>query len=83
MREAKSDFEKDIINKCPSQPTLFFNCINSRTKNRGRFSVIKASNIVYANEEKMCEILDDKFQSVFVHDLYFDMANALANVKNT
>ena len=82
MREAKLNFEKDIINKCTSQPKLFFNYINSKTKSRDQISAIKDNNIVYSKEEEMCEILNEKFQSVFVQDPYFYMANTRTNVKN-
>ena len=73
MREAKKDFEKDIISKCEDQPKLFYNYINSKTKSKTQIIAIKENETVFTKEKDMCEILNKKFKSVFTHDEHNDI----------
>lgn len=71
--EAKLDFEKEIINKFKSIVIL---------RVQIKFNTNKGNKIIYSREEEMCEILNKKFQSVFVQNPYRDMANTCTNAKN-
>ena len=53
MREAKLEFEKDIINKCASQPKLFFNYIIVKLKVGIKLALSKTITL-YILRRKKC-----------------------------
>lgn len=51
-------------------------------KGYNRQIYVNSNDIIYSKEEDMYEILNKKFQSVFVQNPYRDMANTCTNAKN-
>lgn len=58
-KEARLDFEKDIINKCTNNQELSLEDLNSKTKRIHHVSDIKDNNTVYTMKEEMYEIFNE------------------------
>ena len=70
-REAQTNYEKDIVVKCQSQPKLFYSYVKSKIKVTDKIQSIMDEGTSYTNEEDICEIFNKKFQSVFTKEKYF------------
>ena len=70
-REAQIDHEKDIVNKCQSQPKLFYKYVKGKIKVTDKIQSIMDEGKSFSNEEDICEIFNKKFQSVFTKENEF------------
>ena len=67
-RKAERHFEKGIVDKCKTEPGLFYKFINSKLKVKDNIQRLKMRNRFMENEKERFETLNEKFQSVFVHN---------------
>ena len=63
MREEKS--EKDIIDKCKTEPKLFYGFINRKIKLKGKIVKIKDREQIFDDPKDMTKVLNKRFQAVF------------------
>ena len=77
LREEKYKYEKDIMDKCKSEPKLFYRHINSRMKKREGITELKDNGRVYNDEKDMAEVMNRKFQTVFTEEEDFDVGDGV------
>ena len=71
-REEKYNYEKGIMDKCKSDPKLFYRHVNSKLKKREGISSLKVDGVMYDQEQDMSEVMNRCFQSVFMEEGEFE-----------
>ena len=71
-REEKYNYEKRIMDKCKSDPKLFYRHVNSKMKKREGISSLKVDGVMYDQEQDMSEVMNRCFQSVFTEEGEFE-----------
>lgn len=72
IREVKKNYEKNIVNKCESDPKLFYRYINSKLKVKKQITKLRVDDKTYENVTDMCEVMNNGMGSVFNKDEIFD-----------
>ena len=75
MREEKHNYERNIMDKCKSDPKLFYRHVNSKMKRRERITGMKVEGMVYTDEQDMAEVINENFQKVFTEEGDFDLVD--------
>ena len=65
-RNEQCNYERNIVDKCKNEPKLFYRYINGRLKSKDSVSKLRVGEKIYEREEELCEVMNEKFQSVFV-----------------
>ena len=73
MRMEKLNYEKDIINKCKTDPKLFYRHINGKMKKREGITCLTVEGIEYHKEQDMAEVMNKCFQTVFTEEGDFEV----------
>ena len=73
MRNEKLNYEKDIMDKCKSNPKLFFRHINGRMKKREGITGLRVDGKLYSETTEMAEVMNERFQSVFTEEGEFKL----------
>ena len=73
MREEKQNFEKDIMDKCKSDPRLFYKHVNGRKKNWEGITRLVVDGEEQTGAKSIAEAMNDRFQSVFTKEEDFSM----------
>ena len=73
MREEKHDYEKDIMEKCKSDPKLFYRHVNSKMKKQEGVTRLKIEGNIIHEELDMAEEMNKGFQKVFTEEGDFDL----------
>ena len=70
-REEEAKYEKNIVDKYESDPKLFYKYINGKTKIKGAIQRLRVEGRVIEEDGELTQVLNDKFESVFVKDKEF------------
>ena len=73
MRTEKLNYEKDIMDKCKSNPKLFYRHINGKMKKREGITGLRVDGKIYDQIEEMAEVMNERFQTVFTEEGDFDL----------
>ena len=73
MREEKQSFEKDIMDKCQSDPRLFYKHVNGKRKNWEGITKLVVDGEEQTKARGMAEVMNKRFQSVFTKEEDFNM----------
>lgn len=65
-RQEAKNYEKNIVNKCESDPRLFYRHINSKIKTKEKIKRLKRGDTVFEDDESLCEVMNDTLHTVFV-----------------
>ena len=68
IRQAKKDYEKNIVNKCENDPKLFYKYLNNKLKVKKQITSLRVEDKVYENVQEMCEVMNRRLGSVFSKD---------------
>ena len=77
MRAEKLNYEKDIMDKCKSDPRLFYSHINGKLKKREGITGLKVEGITYSGEQDMAEVMNKEFQTVFTMEGDFGLTDVV------
>ena len=73
MRNEKLNYEKDIMDKCKSNPKLFYRHINGKMKKREGITGLRVDGKLYNETNEMAEVMNERFQSVFTKEGEFEL----------
>ena len=68
VRNAKRNFEKKLAKNIKKNSKSFYSYLKSITSNRSSVGPIKEGNELISDDQKMCEILNTFFSSVFTKE---------------
>ena len=68
MREERRKYEKDIIDKCKSEPRLFYKHVNGMRKKWEGITRLIVDGQEYTEARGMAEVMNARFQSVFTEE---------------
>ena len=68
MREEKWKYEKDIMDKCQSDPRLFYKHVNNKRKKWEGIMKLKVDGKEHTEARSMAEVMNVQFQSVFTEE---------------
>ena len=71
-REEQRNYEKNIVEKCKDEPKLFYRFINGKLKSQDTVQRLRVGGELYEREEELCEVMNEKFQTVFVQEEGFE-----------
>ncbi|WP_435336435.1 hypothetical protein, partial [Klebsiella pneumoniae] len=69
-RKEKRLFEKKKknVSKCKNEPKLFYRYVNGKMRNKDCIIRLREGNVIYDKVEDMCEIMNNRLQTVFVEE---------------
>ena len=67
-REEERQYEKDIVSKSKKEPKLFYRYVNGKMKVKDSIARLRDGDETYEREEDLCEIMNNKLQSVYVSE---------------
>ena len=70
-REEERKYEKNIVDKCRNEPKMFYRFVNGKMKQKVGISKLTVDGVVYEEEAEICEIMNKKFQEVFLEESEF------------
>ena len=70
-REEEIKFERNIVEKCESDPKLFYRHINGKLKAKESVKRLRTEDRIVESDEEICEVLNDKLTSVFTEEDQF------------
>ena len=73
IREEKRNYEKDIMEKCQSDPRLFYKHVNARKKKGEGITKLVVDGQEYTEVRSMAEVMNERFQSVFTEEEIFNL----------
>lgn len=70
-KQEARNYEKNIVDKCESDPKLFYRYVNSKMKITDKIMRLREGDNIYDDDEKMCEIMNNALHSVYTRDEQF------------
>ena len=71
-REERYKYEKGVMEKCKSDPKLFYRHVNGKMKKREGIVSLEVDGVVYDRAEEMSEVMNKCFQKVFTEEGDFE-----------
>ena len=71
-REERYNYEKRIMDKCKSDPKMFYRHVNFKMKKREGISSLEVEGVVYDKAGEMSEVMNKCFQKVFTEEGEFE-----------
>lgn len=70
-RHEEREYERNIVTKFKRDPKLFFKFVNGKMKHKIGVDLIKSNGRVFEDPEEICQVMNEKFLSVFSEESYF------------
>ena len=71
-KQEEKNFEKDIVDKCKTQPKLFYRFINRKIKSKEKVERLRGEEGIIDDPKGMAELLNNRFQQVFTKESAFE-----------
>ena len=79
MRQEKHNYEKSIVDKCKSDPKLFYRHVNGKMKRKEGITGLKEEGVIYTDEQDMATVMNRNFQGVFTEEGEFELDDRIVD----
>ena len=73
MREVKHGYEKDIMQKCKSEPKLFYRHVNGKMRKKESVTSLEDEGRIYHDEQNMAEVIRDFNRSLPRKEIFISL----------